>query len=87
MKQTIPLKMCVATAAQDGLPLMLLSFMGESRRLQNRRLKDELRMKLLYPTVSDGLVPYVVPAGPVIPADRCAPILPACALPPPSDWP
>ena len=75
------------STAQDELPLMLLSFMGESRRLENHRLKDELRMKLLYPTVSDGLVPYVIPADPVVPADRCAPILPACASPPPSDWP
>ena len=41
--------------AQDQLSLMLLSFMGESRRLENRRLTAELRMKLLYPTVSEGL--------------------------------
>ena len=33
----------------------LLSFMGESRRLSNRRVKRELRFKLRYPTVRDGL--------------------------------
>ena len=30
--------------AQDELPLMLLSFMSESRRLDNERLKQELRL-------------------------------------------
>lgn len=42
-------------AAQDRLPLMLLSFMGESRRLHNQRLKQELRLRLRYPTVAEGL--------------------------------
>jgi nucleoside-diphosphate-sugar epimerase len=42
-------------AAQDQLPLMLLSFMSESRRLDNTRLKSELRLRLRYPTVRDGL--------------------------------
>lgn len=31
----------------------LLSFMSESRRLDNRRLKRELRLRLRYPTVAD----------------------------------
>ena len=35
---------------------MQLSFMAESRRLQNRRLKQELRLRLRYPTVADGLL-------------------------------
>ena len=34
---------------------MTLSFMNESRRMQNQRLKTELRMKLRYPTVREGL--------------------------------
>jgi nucleoside-diphosphate-sugar epimerase len=34
---------------------MLWSFMGESRRLQNQRLKHELRMRLRYPTVQSAL--------------------------------
>ena len=34
---------------------MLLSFMSESRRLVNRRLKDVLGVRLKYPTVSDGV--------------------------------
>ncbi|MCR5885905.1 SDR family oxidoreductase [Rhizobacter sp. J219] len=33
-----------------------LSFWSESRRLDNRRLKRELRLKLRYPTVREGLV-------------------------------
>ena len=37
------------------LPAMQLSFMSESRRLDNRRLKTELRLKLRYPTVAVGL--------------------------------
>jgi nucleoside-diphosphate-sugar epimerase len=41
--------------AQDELPLMLLSFMSESRRLDNTRLKRELRVRLRYPTVAQGL--------------------------------
>ncbi len=41
-------------AAQELSP-MLLSFMSESRRLDNRRLKRELRVALRYPQVTDGL--------------------------------
>ena len=43
------------STAQSELPLMLLSFMSESRRLDNTRLKRELRLQLKYPTVKDGL--------------------------------
>lgn len=42
--------------AQTQLPLMLLSFMGESRRMDNTRLKKELRLRLHYPTVAQGLL-------------------------------
>ena len=35
---------------------MALSFMSESRRMRNCRVKQELGFKLLYPTVSDGLL-------------------------------
>jgi nucleoside-diphosphate-sugar epimerase len=42
--------------AQGQLPLMLLSFMSESRRLVNKRMKQELRVMLRYPQVKDGLV-------------------------------
>jgi nucleoside-diphosphate-sugar epimerase len=41
--------------AQDQLPLVLLSFMSESRRLDNSRLKRELRLVLRHPTVDSGL--------------------------------
>jgi nucleoside-diphosphate-sugar epimerase len=43
------------STAEDELPLMLLSFMSESRRLVNRRMKEELRLRLRYPTVDAGL--------------------------------
>lgn len=42
-------------SAQRQLPVMLLSFMNESRRLVNQRMKQELGLRLRYPTVSDGL--------------------------------
>ncbi len=42
-------------AATEQLPPMLLSFMSESRRLDNRRMKKELRLTLRYPTVAEGL--------------------------------
>lgn len=42
-------------AASDQLPMVLLSFMSESRRLDNTRMKAELRLALRYPTVVDGL--------------------------------
>ncbi|HEU0219554.1 MAG TPA: SDR family oxidoreductase [Gallionella sp.] len=41
--------------AQRALPETLLSFMNESRRLTNRRMKRELKVKLRYPTVADML--------------------------------
>jgi nucleoside-diphosphate-sugar epimerase len=44
------------STAQDALPLMLLSFMEESRRLDNRRLKTELRLVFRHPTVKTGLL-------------------------------
>ncbi|MCB4363852.1 SDR family oxidoreductase [Hydrogenophaga taeniospiralis] len=42
-------------AAGDQLPLVLLSFMSESRRLHNQRMKTELGLRLRYPTVAEGL--------------------------------
>ncbi|MCG6932725.1 MAG: SDR family oxidoreductase [Gallionella sp.] len=41
--------------AQQVLSPSLLSFMNESRRLTNQRMKRELRVKLAYPTVADLL--------------------------------
>lgn len=43
------------TEAMAELSPMQMSFLSESRRLDNRRLKQELRLKLRYPTVADGL--------------------------------
>jgi nucleoside-diphosphate-sugar epimerase len=42
--------------ARAELSPMQLSFMGESRRLSNARFKRELRLRLRYPTVSQGLL-------------------------------
>ena len=43
-------------AAQEQMSLMLLSFMAESRRMDNTRLLHELRVRLAYPTVATGLL-------------------------------
>ena len=42
--------------AQTQLPENLLTFMRESRRLANGRLKKELRVRLRYPSVQHGVV-------------------------------
>jgi nucleoside-diphosphate-sugar epimerase len=55
------------TTAQEQLPLVLLSFMGESRRLDNARLKQELRVTLRHATVESGLRSNLPPAPPGIP--------------------
>ncbi len=49
-------------SAKEKLPLMLLSFMSESRRMDNTRLKRELRLRLRYPTVDTGLREALPPA-------------------------
>jgi nucleoside-diphosphate-sugar epimerase len=41
--------------AQRQLSLMLLSFMSESRRLDNQRMLRELGLRLRYPSVAEGL--------------------------------
>ena len=41
--------------AEAQMPETLLSFMRESRRLSNRRLRQELRFRLRYPTVAQGI--------------------------------
>ncbi|WP_414691320.1 SDR family oxidoreductase [Noviherbaspirillum sp.] len=40
---------------QEAVSPMLLSFMSESRRLSNTRMKAELGVRLRYPTVNDAL--------------------------------
>ena len=44
--------------ASQRIPSKLWSFMSESRRLSNRRIKDDLRFKLRYPTVRDGIAAF-----------------------------
>lgn len=41
--------------AAERIPGSLLTFMNESRRLVNRRIKQELRLRLRYPSVADGI--------------------------------
>jgi nucleoside-diphosphate-sugar epimerase len=43
------------SAAKEQLSLMLLSFMSESRRLDNQRMLRELRVRLRFPDVVAGL--------------------------------
>ena len=57
-----PPRMARAEIVRHLSPLTL-SFMSESRRLDNGRLKRELRLHLRYPTVSDGLRAATVPAA------------------------
>ena len=45
------------------IPAPLLSFMNESRRITNRRIKMELRCRLQYPTVHDGLAAALAARG------------------------
>lgn len=44
------------TAAAERMSPVQLSFWSESRRLDNDRLKRELRLRLRYPTVREGLI-------------------------------
>jgi nucleoside-diphosphate-sugar epimerase len=48
--------------ASSLIPAPLLSFMSESRRLVNRRIKSELGVSLRYPTVRDG-ISHAISAG------------------------
>jgi nucleoside-diphosphate-sugar epimerase len=41
--------------AREQLSPGLLSYLGESRRLSNRRMHDELQVELRYPTLAEGL--------------------------------
>ena len=41
--------------AEKELSAMQLSFMRESRRIGNRRLKNELKLRLAYPSIDDGI--------------------------------
>ena len=42
---------------------MALSFMSESRRVSNERVRRELRVRLKYPTVREGFAAALNPAG------------------------
>ena len=50
-----PRRLTRAEAAQQLSPMMM-SFMSESRRLDNRRMKRELRLCLRYPTAREGIL-------------------------------
>ena len=41
--------------AEGAIPAALLSFMGESRRLVNRKMKETLGIRLRFPTVHEGV--------------------------------
>lgn len=50
--------------AAERISANLLTFMRESRRLSNRRIKDELRYRLRYPTVQHGIAAARAAANP-----------------------
>jgi len=41
----------------------MLSYLSESRRLSNRRMLDELKVRLRFPTLADGLADCFPRAG------------------------
>jgi hypothetical protein len=45
------------SALQQVVSPMLLSFMSESRRMTNQRIKQELGVRLRYASVADALPP------------------------------
>ena len=49
-----PPRLSRAEAGRRLSPLQM-SFLRESRRIGNRRLKNELKLRLAYPTVDDGI--------------------------------
>ena len=61
MKSALAGQNAVSTEARDSkigrspFPPALISFMSESRRLLNDRMKRELGVHLRYPTVLDGV--------------------------------
>ena len=63
--------------AQRVLSPMLLSFMNESRRLNNIRMKRDLKVVLRYPTVAHALK-EISPAE-IMPRDLSRSAEPACA--------
>ncbi|KAB2923972.1 MAG: SDR family NAD(P)-dependent oxidoreductase, partial [Dechloromonas sp.] len=46
-------------AAAEVLSPLQMSFMRESRRIANRRLTNELKLRLAYPTVDAGIAEAV----------------------------
>ena len=46
-------------AASTALSPMQMSFMRESRRIGNRRIKQELKLRLAFPSVTDGIADAV----------------------------
>lgn len=62
----LPRAPLVRLAEADGrLSAGLLSYLGESRRLDNRRMLDELGVNLRYPTLTDGLAACAAEQTPV----------------------
>ena len=66
--------------AAQSIPAATLSFMGESRRLVNRKMKARLGVKLAYPTVFEGVPdnrraahPYELPEIIAVPVERGLP--------------
>jgi nucleoside-diphosphate-sugar epimerase len=60
----LPRPPCVSLAeARRTFSPGLLEYLNESRRLDNRRMKDALGVRLLYPTLAAGLASLLKPAS------------------------
>ena len=74
-----PVPRITRNEAQKILSPVLLSFMNESRRLSNQRMKRELKMVLSYPTVAHALAEISLEE--IRPRDLLQLTEPVCALP------
>ncbi len=50
--------------AEAGLSPLALSFYDDNKRVANRRIKDELGVRLRYPTYREGLAAILTAAAP-----------------------
>jgi nucleoside-diphosphate-sugar epimerase len=60
----LPRPRCISRAeAQTALDAGMLSYLAESKRIDNTRLRAELRVALRYPTLEEGLAACLAPAA------------------------
>jgi nucleoside-diphosphate-sugar epimerase len=71
-------------ALRQAVTPMQFSFFEESRRLRNRRLKNELRVRLQFPTAGDGLIAIADGPAPLVDHRPLASVLAENAIPRPT---